>query len=262
MKRLMLTLMLLWLIPVLLAQPILAPIGRNIGVGSYSRHFQHLLSAWYTPAGLSCLSAAALGVYAERRFMLQEMPLYGVVGTVPVPGGAFGAGIFRFGNTAWHQQQVGGAYGRQLGAKAGVGLKFSYTSVTVQGAGNSGSFSVQGGLLWHFSEKLHMGVNFLKPLQEGTVYSLGVGWEASGQCLLTGELMRMPAFTQVKAAAFYRLGQALALEMGVTSAPVYNNAGIVFYLHSLRIDVAAAFHPQLGLTPSTVLIWQLPTSAK
>ncbi|SKD06420.1 hypothetical protein SAMN05660461_3420 [Chitinophaga ginsengisegetis] len=261
MKQLLLTFLFTWWIALLHAQPLLTPVGKNTGSGSYSRHFQQVISAWYNPAGLSCLSSFAAGIYTENRFMLKDASLYAAIVAVPVHAGAFGGSITRLGNTSWHQQRLSGAYGMRLGRRAGVGLQFNYEATSVQGFGTTGNISFDGGMLWHISEQWHGGVHVYKPAETPVVYSGGVGFEASRDFLLTGEVICTGAFTSVKASAYYRIIRQLALEIGIASGQAYNNAAVILFLRSLRIDIAAGFHPQLGITPSTSLIWQLSPAA-
>jgi len=260
MKQLLLTLSLTWWITLPYAQTLLTPVGKYTGSGSYSRHFQQVISAWSNPAGLSCLSSLTAGIYTEKRFMLKEASLYAVMAAVPVHKGAFGGSITRLGNTAWSQQRMSGAYGMQVGKKAGIGLQFNYETTSVQGFGSTGKISVDGGLLWHISEQWHGGMHVYKPADAAVMYSGGLGFEASRDFLLTGEVIGIGTFTTVKASAYYRIIRQLALEIGVASGAAYNNAAVILFLRSLRIDIAAAFHPQLGITPATSLIWQLSPS--
>ncbi|MGF6850826.1 hypothetical protein QFZ51_006061 [Chitinophaga sp. W3I9] len=257
MKQLLLTVLFTWWIALLYAQPLLMPVGKNTGSGSYSRHFQQVVSAWYNPAGLSCLSSFAAGIYTENRFMLKEASLYAATVAIPAGTGAFGGSITRLGNAAWHQQRLSGAYGMQLGRRAGIGLQFNYETTSVQGLGTTGNISFDGGMLWHISEQWHGGLHVYKPADASVLYSGGLGFEASRDFLLTGEVVSMGAFTAVKASAYYRVIRQLALEMGIASGQAYNSAAVILFLRSLRIDIAAGFHPQLGITPVTSLIWQL-----
>jgi hypothetical protein len=259
MKQLLLTLISTWWISLLSAQPLLMPVGKNTGTGSYSRHFQNVIAAWTNPAGLSCLTELSAGIYSENRFLLKAASMYAAMIAIPVPAGAFGGSIARLGNPAWHQQQLSGAYGRSLGRKVGIGVQFNYETTAVQGVGAVSAVSFDGGILWHCSEKLHTGVQVRKSGHDPVMYSGGAGFEASRDFLLTASVINTGSMTSMKAAAYYRIVRALALEIGMASSPAYNNAAVIFYLRSLRIDIAAGFHPQLGITPSTSLIWQPST---
>ncbi|MFY0253778.1 hypothetical protein ACDQ55_07455 [Chitinophaga sp. 30R24] len=256
MKQLMLTLIPTWWITLLPAQTLLTPIGKNTGVGGYSRHFQQVLSAWTNPAGLSCLTGITAGVYAENRFLLKDIPFYAAILAISGQQGTFSGHVVRLGNTAWYRQTVGLAYGRSLGKHIGAGLQFNYGSTMAQGVSALTAFSYTGGLLWHISEQFHTGVQIGQIVGQPPGYSGGIGFEASRDCLITGEVSRTGTTTGVKAAACYRIIRALALEVGIASRPANQYAAVAFYVRSLRIELSGGFHSQLGITPATSLIWQ------
>ncbi|NLR60828.1 hypothetical protein HGH93_22180 [Chitinophaga polysaccharea] len=259
MKQLMLTLLFIGWIGWLSAQPALMPIGKNTRMGAYSRHFQQIITAWSDPAALSCIQRLTAGIYSENRFLVKEASLYAAMIAIPVYAGAFGGSITRLGNTAYHQQQLSGGYGRRLGRRVGLGLQFNYETTTVQGLGTVGQLTISGGLLWHISEQWHTGLQVQQLVNGDWLYIGGAGFEASGDFLLSAEVLHAGKDTGMKAAAHYRIARALALEMGIASRPAYHTAACILYLRSLRIDIGAGFHPRLGITPSTALIW-LPSA--
>ncbi|CAL1520214.1 hypothetical protein [Chitinophaga sp. MM2321] len=257
MKQFMLTIVCIHSIAMLYAQPFWAPLGNDVGAGVYSQHFQDVFTASQNPAGLSCLRGLTAGIYGERRFMLQEAPFYMAMAAVPVGAGAFSAGVTRFGSSAYYQQKISGAYGRSAGRKIGVGAQFNYESVVLPGYGSTTAFSFDAGLLWHVSKKLHTGLHVYRSQGMPLIYSAGAGFEASPDFLLTTEAVKEGDGTAfVKAATCYRIAPQLALLLGMATRPPYNNAGVYFLIHALRIGVSVSIHPQLGITPSTTIIWQ------
>ncbi|HVI47416.1 MAG TPA: hypothetical protein VM802_21260 [Chitinophaga sp.] len=257
MKKLMLTLFCTQQTLVLCAQSLLAPLGKDNAGGSYSRHFQDVFTAAYSPAGLSCIAHFSAGAYAERRFMLAAIPLYALSVAVPARSGAFGAGVVRAGNSFYYQQRVSSAYGRTIGKRAGIGVQFNYITETLRGYGARDNFSFDLGVLFHISEKVHAGAVLSRTADRQLDYSVGVGFEASRDCLLSSSLVKAggePAW--VKVAAYYKIVPRLALQLGVATQPPYNNAAVVLQLRTFRLITGAGFHPQLGITPSTAIIWQ------
>ncbi|MCW3467699.1 hypothetical protein [Chitinophaga nivalis] len=254
MKLLLLTLV--W-VQTVSAQPLLTPVGSNAGIGAYSRHFQDAITAYRHPAALSGISAFTGGSYAENRFLLRSITLYIAAAAIPVKPGAFGIGITRLGNTDWYQQQLSLSYGRALGNRCGIGLQFSYETTAVTGYGKSGRSAVTIGGLWHIDEKFHVGGQLEKIPGLPVTYIIGAGFEASRNCLLATEVSRQETTgTDVKATAHYRITPALALQLGFAAQPPRHNAGVMVYWHAWRIDMTASFHPQLGITPATTIIWQ------
>lgn len=239
------------------AQFLSTPAGKDAATGSYSRRFQQVASAAYQPAGLSCLRAFTAGIYAEQRFLLKEIPLYQAMAAIPAGAGAFGLQLARLGSSAYYRQQVGFAYGLRLGQKAGLGLQGSYLTEVASGYGSRSGVAVTGGLLWHAGEQWHTGIRISHSQPGTTVYSAGIGFEASSAFLLSAEIGKADNETAwLKATASYRIVPPLALQWGFATCAPFQHAGITIHWHMLQIMFAAGFHPQLGITPSTTIIWQ------
>lgn len=238
-------------------QPLWIPTGKDPASGSYSRHFQNVASAAWQPAGLSCLHIFTAGVYAEQRFLLKEIPLYQLMAAIPAGIGAFGLQLVRMGSSAYYRQALGAAYGMPLGRKIGLGLGGAYTSEVLPGYGSRYGMTITGGLLWHADEQWHTGIRISHSRPGTTEYSAGIGFEASTAFLLTAEIGKAANETAwVKATASYRIAPPLALQWGIATCAPFQHAGITIRWHTLQIMFAAGFHPQLGITPSTTIIWQ------
>src|SRR4051812_2391710 len=105
--------------------------------GTYSRHFQQVFTAMQNQAALAYISAPSAGINAERRFMLKALSLYSAAVTLPAPPGSFAFNIQQAGYSAYHQQQLGIAYGRQLGNKLSIGMQIDYLSNTIRQYGST-----------------------------------------------------------------------------------------------------------------------------
>ncbi|WP_212006578.1 hypothetical protein [Chitinophaga sp. HK235] len=257
MKILLLTIVCVPCMLVTSAQSLWMPLGKDIGSGSYSRHFQDVASAAYQPAGLSCLRTFSAGLYAEQRFRLQELPLYMAMAAFPVGAGAFGLQLSRIGSSAYYRQSAALAYGRSLGRRVGLGIGFNYETEVLPGYGSRGYPSVTGGMLYHPGICWHIGLRIYYSPQQPAVYSAGIGWEAAASFLLTAEVVKAAdEAAWMRATASYRIAPPLALQWGIATRAPFHYAGVNIYWHALRIMFAAGFHPQLGITPSTTIIWQ------
>lgn len=257
MKVFMLTLVCMPCILMTHAQSLLMPVGRDMGSGSYSRYFQDVLSVAYNPAGLSCLEQFTVGAYAEQRFLLREIPLYMAMAAIPAGAGSFGLQVMRIGNSAYYQQRAGLAYGRSLGRRIDIGLQFNHESTALPGYGAATTFSVVGGILCHPGKQWHVGMRVYYSGLAPVVYSGGIGFEASRDFLLSAEVVKAAnEAAWLKTAASYWIIPQLALQAGIASRPPFHRAGVIYHLHALSIIIAASFHPQLGITPSTTIIWQ------
>ncbi|QJB33550.1 hypothetical protein HF324_20320 [Chitinophaga oryzae] len=257
MKPMLLTIVCVPYFLVTYAQSFWTPAGKDAAAGSYSRRFQQVASAAYHPAGLSCLRTFAAGIYAEQRFLLKEIPFYQAMAAIPVGAGAFGVQLARLGSSAYYRQQVGLSYGIRLGTKVGLGLQGSSLTEVTSGYGSHSGLAVTGGLLWHAGEQWHTGIRISHFRPGTTVYSAGIGFEASSAFLLSAEIGKAGHETAwLSATASYRIAPPLALQWGFATGAPFQHAGITIHWHMLQIMFAAGFHPQLGITPSTTIIWQ------
>jgi hypothetical protein len=251
------------------AQPVWSPTGPQQSGGAYSAQFQHAFTAMHNQAALAQLSAFTAGAYTERRFMLKALSLYSLALAVPVPSGAFGLSLQHFGFAAFNWQKLGFAYGRSLGTKVSIGLQADYLAISMQQYGRAGTLTFEAGCLLHITPQLHAGFHVFNPparqLDKSgqqdlpVVYTAGAGYEMSAAFLLSAEVIRetnRPVTTRLMSE--YRVVPELSLQLGLSTDPQLSGAGASFSWQGLRICVFGNYHPQLGLTPATAIIWQHP----
>ena len=99
----------------LLAQENRPIIGaKNAAIGGQSTTLKDVFSLFNNPAGLSNLESFHMGVYAENRFLIQDLNLFGVGFSLPTKNGSFGLGGTYFGNSAYSESYITLAYSRLL----------------------------------------------------------------------------------------------------------------------------------------------------
>ena len=89
-----------------------------------------------------------------------------------------------------------------------------------------------------------------------SVYTFGAGYEASDKFFISTEIEKeenQPV--NINAGLQYRFLPQLLLRGGIATATSNAYFGIGFFLKTFRIDVTAAYHPQLGVTPGLLLIY-------
>ena len=101
----------------LCAQSIRKPLAAAYtGLGAYSVHHVDVFSFSSNQAALAQIKDPAIGVYGERRFLLDAMNMYSAVAALPTKQGNFGIAIDYFGFKNYNESQIGIAYARSLGA--------------------------------------------------------------------------------------------------------------------------------------------------
>ncbi len=112
----------------------------------------------------------------------------------------------------------------------------------------------------HVSEKLNAGIHFYNPVggklskteneKLSSVYSLGLGYEASENFLIAVELEKQEDLpVNVNAAVQYDFTKKFFARFGIATENETPFAGAGVSWDNFRIDVSASYHPQLGLTP-------------
>jgi hypothetical protein len=217
-------------------------------------------------AALAHTSAFMAGVYGERRFMLQDLSWYQVAATVPTRSGHFGIRGNYFGGPANTEMELGLAYGRKLGDKVAIGGQFNYYTQRIPQYYSSSAVSVEAGVLLQVSEQLQTGFHLYNP--NGTalgkseerlpsIYTIGFGYQPSEHLTLAGEVQKVEnEKVKLKGAVSYQFEKRLYAKAGVNSVnAVYTIAGGV-NLANITVELMTSVHPQLGMSPGLMLLFQ------
>ena len=236
------------------------------GLGSYSINHAEVFSYTNNQASLAQMKNASAGVYGERRFLLDELSLYQLAVGVPTKSGNFGVKAGYYGFSDYNESQIGLAYARKLGPKVDVGVQFNYNGIQISSYGNSSAINFELGAVLHLTEKLHTGVHAYNPVggkfgknQEeklASVYTAGLGYEASEKFFVSAEIEKeenQPV--NVNAGMQYKFLPQLMARVGIATNTSNVYAGVGLSLKSFRLDIVAGYHPQLGVTPGLMLLY-------
>ena len=249
------------------AQTLRRPVAAGYtGFGAYSLNHVDVFSFTSNQAALAQLKNVSAAVYAERRFLLSELNNYTAVIGLPTKSGNFGVKTNYSGFSDYNETQLGLAYGRKLGSKVDIGAQFNYQGIRIAGYGNASTISFEAGTILHITERLHAGVHVNNPVggkfgkdqQEklSSVYSFGLGFDASEKFFVSAEIEKeedQPV--NVNAVIQYKFLPQLLARAGMSSATSSAWLGIGLTLKSFRLDVTAGYHPQLGITPGMMLLF-------
>lgn len=252
----------------LMGQQLRRPIAaRYIGIGAYSRNFTDVFSFTANQASLARLKSGAMGIYSERRFLLEELNLYSAAVAIPSRQGGFGLQADYFGFSAFNEYRLGLAYGRSLGDKVDLGLQVNYQGLRIPVYGNAATVNAEIGLLLRVTDKITAGVHAFNPVggklgKDGSekiasVYKAGLGYEASSRLLVTAEVVKEEEEpVNVNASLHYQFHDKFFARLGVATETTSSFAGVGMLFKNFRLDLSAGYHPQLGLSPGLVLIYR------
>jgi hypothetical protein len=236
------------------------------GLGAYSIDHVDVFSFNNNQASLAQMKSASAGVYGERRFMLDELSLYQLAIAVPTNSGNFGVKAGYFGFSDYNESQMGLAYARKLGSKMDIGVQFNYNGIQVGGYGNSSAINFEIGTIFHLTDKLHAGVHAYNPVggkygknseeKLASVYTVGLGYEASDKFFISAEIEKeenQPV--NINAGMQYKFLPQFMARAGIATNTSNVYAGVGLFLKTFRLDVVVSYHPQLGVTPGLMLVY-------
>ena len=237
-----------------------------IGLGAYSNYHPDVFSFHSNQAALAKIKLLSAGIYGEKRFLLNELGLYDAAVVLPTSSGNFGLDARYYGFSDYNESQVGLAYGRNLGSKADVGVQFNYYNVRIAGYGNASAINFEIGTIFHLTDNLNAGLHVYNPVggslgkndeeKLASVYSMGFGYDASEKFFMSIEIEKEEDKpVNVKAGLQYKFLPQLLTRIGISTATSSLYFGIGFGLKSIRFDVTASYHPQLGITPGLLLVF-------
>ncbi len=238
------------------------------GLGAYSINHADVFSFSANQASLAQLKNTAVAVYGERRFLFSELNNYTAVIGLPTQSGNFGLKAGYYGFSEYNETQLGLAYGRKIGSKLDIGAQFNYNGIRIAGYGNDAAISFELGTVLHLTDKLHAGIHLNNPVggkfgkdqQEklSSVYTVGFGYEASDKFFVSTEIVKeedQPV--NVNTGMQYKFLKQILARIGMSTATSTGWMGIGLSWKMLRVDVTAAYHPQLGITPGLLLLLHL-----
>ena len=243
------------------------------GTGAYSINHVDVFSFTANQASLAQLKNNAAAVYGERRFLLSELNNYTAVFGLLTSSGNFGIRANYSGFNDYNEMQLGLAYGRKLGNTIDIGAQFNYSSIRIPGYGNASTLSFELGTILHVTEHVHAGIHINNPVggkfgkekQEklSSVYSFGFGYDASEKFMVSAEIEKEEDRpVNVNAGMQYKFLPQMLARIGISSATSSAWLGLGFTLKSLRLDITAGYHPQLGITPGLLLLFNINNKKK
>jgi hypothetical protein len=235
------------------------------GLGAYSNSHIDVFSFSNNQASLAQMKNASVGAYGERRFMLNELSLYQLAIAVPTNSGNFGIHAGYFGFSDYNESEMGLAYARKLGSKVDIGVQFNYNDIQASGYGNSSAINFEIGTVFHLTDKLNAGVHAYNPVggkfgkseeKLASIYTVGLGYEASSKFLMSAEIEKeenQPV--SINAGMQYKFLPQFMIRAGIVTNTSVLYGGASLFLKTFRLDVVASYHPQLGVTPGLLLIY-------
>lgn len=237
--------------------------GRALGGSGVAFTGAH--AAWTNPAGLGRLDRLGVNLSGEQRFGLSELQQLTLGAAIPAKLGGFGLTLTSFGYSTLRENRIGISYGRTLAQNFRLGAELIGWNASIEGYDSQFAATFSIGVQVDVLPELTLGFRALSPLRVATagdeilpqLFTVGLGYQASKKVLILAEVQQDLDFpARFRAGLEYTVSEAFDLRFGVASGPAEMSFGAGYLAtDQIRIEVVAAYHETLGLTPGVGIVY-------
>ncbi len=235
--------------------------------GAYRQSPSDLFSANEQTAALAGIKSPCLGITGVRPYLVPGLNQYRLYAALPVAAGSFGVKANRQGGTGYAESSAGLTYARELGERLSAGLSFSYYSIKIDGYGNISVPSAEAGILLHITRTFHAGWQLKNPVsakwgvnkqeQLPLVYVFGFGYEPSAAFYCSTDIIKEEEKqAEVSVSIIYSPTDRFWVKAGLYTTTPHAWAGAGFQFSRCRFELFVSYHPLLGFTPGSGIIFQ------
>ena len=227
--------------------------------GSYVTQ-QSAVSARHNVAGIAGLQQHTIAAGIRNNYLANDLNDFYLLSTFKAGSGRLGIDLLYYGFDAWQQGEVGLSYARPLAANWFLGARVSYAynyipqervsrhlvAADLGLLGILGKWRV-GASLQQFAQSQWRGrVQERAPI----VFRVGGGYYFSPQTSISAELFKADnSGADIRLGLAYAPADALALRFGFSTLQPSVAFGVGLFFNQIQVNIAAAWHQQLGLSP-------------
>ena len=218
-------------------------------------------------AGITGLENPVASASYRNTFLNKDLSTQSAVMAYPIGRSVVGLSFQNYGFQAYNEQKVGFSYAKRFGKSVSASLNFNVHQVKIAQYGSAGAFSVEAGLLYKLGEKLIIGTHVSNPGRNGfdadvgafipVSLEFGASYKLSDKVLFnSGFVNTLDSDADFRCGLEYSVVSWLAFRGGVAADPFRQFAGFGYTLQDIKIDAAAASHPNLGFSPQIALSYE------
>ena len=240
------------------------PVGaRSAGMAHASLCIGDVWATQHNQAGLALIKTPEAAVFSQIVYPNSKVLMNAVAVASPFKYGVISGTFTRLGfKNLYTESKYGLGYSRMFGKVVSAGMQFNYLNTFIgdNTYGSRGTFAIEAGIIAEFIKDLKVGVHVYNPTRSKTaqynnervptIMKLGFQYTFSKNVFATAEVEKDIANKPiVKVGAEYRIVKEVYLRGGLSTNPSLNSAGFGIELANFNLDFAAAFHPQMGVSP-------------
>lgn len=261
MKRLLLLLLLLSLLPCVYAQGWLSVGARSNSLSNASVTLTDVWAFHHNPGALGELTELSAGISYENRFLLKELQSQGMAIAYPLKVGVISVGAQLYGYQLYKSQRVGAGYSLKLADFLFAGVQLNYQGIQL--AQNYGSYSgmtAEFGVQALINEKWRVGMSVFNlgraKLSEfeddrlSTVMRIGTSYKPSSKVMLMAEFQKdLDHNLAFKGGMEYEVLKQFYLRLGAATQPTSFSFGMGYKWKIIQLDLGSGYHQILGWSP-------------
>jgi hypothetical protein len=240
------------------------PVGaRSAGMAHASICVNDVWAVQHNQAALANLKNPEAGVFSQIVYPNSKVLMNAVAVASPFKYGVISGTFTRLGfKNLYNESKYGLGYSRQFGKAISAGMQLNYLSTFIgdNNYGSRGTVAVEAGFIAEVVKNLRIGVHVYNPTRSKTaqynnervptIIKMGLQYTFSDKVFTTVEVEKDIANKPIlKVGAEYRIVKEVYLRGGLSNNPSLNAAGFGIELKKFNLDFAAAFHPQMGVSP-------------
>ena len=252
------------------AQSILDPVAAAYPVtGNWNKPGCAVWTAMLNPALIVREQQTKIGLYTERRFLLQELAQYRLALMVPGASDGWGLEFIRGGFQASYEQRLRGMYSYRLGKQLTTGIAFDFWQLSQTGQKSSRVISGALGFLYQLSEDWSFACLLANPVRSGTgalalnnrwTGRAGIAFQASDQTGIQAEIFHEQfSGTTWQCSLEYDPVPFLFFRSGIRGSTGLYWAEAGFVKPGYALGLTGSYHPVLGWSPGFNLVFNWKT---
>ncbi len=242
--------------------------GQQAGMGFSGVTLTDVWSSSKNQAALARLTSPCLGLYAENRFIIEEMSLQAFSFALPTKeAGTFAIDLSYFGYSLYNESKVGLAYGLMLGKKFSLGAKINYLNTHFADEyGNKGNVIAEVSFLYEPVDNFLIGGHLYNITRSKIAnydderipssLTFGLGYRFTPKFFITTECEKdLDNPIMFRVGLDYNILKNVYVRGGVATSPNYATFGIGYVLKKFKVDVSFSYHQILGYSPHVGFIY-------
>ena len=240
----------------------------SISLGGTKQLIGDAYGVFNNAATLAWLKRPTFILASSNRFLLKELSGAGAGFAMPSKYGVFGFNVNYFGFNAYNRRQVGLSYIQKITEDIALSLKGDYMQTSITEYGNHNSLTADVGVCIKVIKDLSFGMNVFNPFMVSggyyddekipTEFSLGLNYSLSDRVLVVAEESKeLNSPSRFHGGIEYKPGTKIFIRGGVSTQPFEYAFGAGFILKNFAVDIASAYHAQLGYSPSLSLKYEI-----